>query len=296
MGVFIDILKVVILSIVEGITEFLPVSSTGHLILVNKFINLEPANFANAFNIIIQLGAILSVVVIYFNRLNPWHSDRENFHRKPGRYDNWNWQTKLYYNIRHVDKDTINLWKRVLIGVIPGGVIGFLFDDFLDAHLMNMQVVTFTLIFYGILMILIENGNKHKKAKYNSPLEFSYKTAFLIGLFQCLALIPGTSRSAATIIGAMILGANRTAAAEFSFFMAIPTMVGASGLKIIKNLSGFSIGQWILILLGFVLSFIVAYLVIKKFMTYIQKRDFRIFGLYRIILGLILLVYILFTM
>lgn len=282
--------KVVVLSLVEGITEFLPVSSTGHLVLVNEFLSLEPVGFANAFNIIIQLGAILSVVVLYWKRLNPWHFSDPSLARLPKSYQAWNKQTKIYYRLTHMDPKTLDLWKRVLIAIIPAGILGFLFDDLIDHYLMTPPVVIATLILYGLLMIAVERWNKTRKtANVQDPTDFSYRMAFSIGLFQCLALVPGTSRSAATIIGAMVLGAGRTAAAEFSFFLAIPTMLGATALKILKNLGGFSLGQWLLILLGFVLSFLVAYVVIKRFMDYIQKRDFQAFGYYRIGLALILL-------
>ncbi len=297
MNVLFDIIKVIVLSIVEGVTEFLPVSSTGHLVLVNQFIQLEPKAFSNAFSIIIQLGAILSVVVLYWRRLNPWISEDPGFDRKPARYEKWNTQTKLYYRLTHVDHDTMALWMRVLVAVVPSAVIGLLFDDVIDAHLMTMPVVAATLFIYGIIMILVEKWNGRRSgARYQRPLDFSYRTALAIGVFQCLALIPGTSRSAATIIGAMVLGSSRVAAAEFSFFMAIPSMVGATLLKIVKNIGAFSAGEWMLIALGFVLSFVVAYVVIKRFMDYVQKKDFIPFGYYRIGLAALLLLYMAFAM
>lgn len=297
MDVIINIIKVTLLSIIEGVTEFLPISSTGHLILANQWIGLDPQGFANAFNIIIQLGAILSVIVIYWKRLNPWHSEDPRFAQKPKRYAQWNKQTRLYYTLTHVNPRTMALWLRVVVAVIPSAVVGILFDDVIDEHLMTMPVVTFTLLFYGVVMIFVESWNaKRKTAQYADPLDFSLQTAFMIGLFQCLALVPGTSRSAATIIGAMVLGSSRVAAAEFSFFMAIPSMMGATLLKVIKNLGGFTLGQWLLILLGFVLSFIVAYVVIQKFMAYVQKKDFKVFGYYRIGLSALLLLYMLFGM
>lgn len=297
MDVIVNIIKVTLLSIIEGVTEFLPISSTGHLILANQWIGLDPQGFANAFNIIIQLGAILSVIVIYWKRLNPWHSEDPRFAQKPKRYAQWNKQTRLYYMLTHVNPRTMALWLRVVVAVIPSAVVGILFDDVIDEHLMTMPVVTFTLLFYGVVMIFVESWNaKRKTAQYEDPLDFSLQTAFMIGLFQCLALVPGTSRSAATIIGAMVLGSSRVAAAEFSFFMAIPSMMGATLLKVIKNLGGFTLGQWLLILLGFVLSFIVAYVVIQKFMAYVQKKDFKVFGYYRIGLSALLLLYMLFGM
>lgn len=286
-----DILKVIILSIVEGITEFLPVSSTGHLIVVNEFIALEPASFANAFNIIIQLGAILSVVVVFFHRLNPISEKKLDIRRTPAKYKDWNWQTRTWYRINHYDKRTVDLWKKVIVGVIPAAVLGLLFDDYIDEHLMRVEVVIGTLLVYGVLLIVIENWNaKRQEVRYKSANDFSYQTALLIGLFQCLAMVPGTSRSAATIIGAMLLGSSRIAAAEFSFFIAIPTMLGATFLKVVKNLGNFTGYQWLLILIGFILSFIVAYLVIRKFMSYIQNNDFKIFGYYRIALSILLII------
>ena len=297
MDVIVNIIKVTLLSIIEGVTEFLPISSTGHLILANQWIGLDPQGFANAFNIIIQLGAILSVIVIYWKRLNPWHSEDPRFAQKPKRYAQWNKQTRLYYMLTHVNPRTMALWLRVVVAVIPSAVVGILFDDVIDEHLMTMPVVTFTLLFYGVVMIFVESWNaKRKTAQYEDPLDFSLQTAFMIGLFQCLALVPGTSRSAATIIGAMVLGSSRVAAAEFSFFMAIPSMMGATLLKVIKNLGGFTLGQWLLIPLGFVLSFIVAYVVIQKFMAYVQKKDFKVFGYYSIGLSALLLLYMLFGM
>lgn len=290
----IDFIKVLILSIVEGVTEFLPVSSTGHLILVNQFVKLEPEGFSNAFNIIIQLGAILSVVVIYFKRLNPW--DREKTERYfPRNYDKLNGQSRFYFRLTHPDKKTIELWKRVIVGILPAMVLGLLFDDFIDEHLFNPMVVATMLLVWGLIIIFVEKRNKKDKGfRHDNIAMVSYKTVLAIGFFQTLAMIPGTSRSAATIMGAMILGLSRSAAAEFSFFLAIPTILGATFLKVIKNFGGFTAYQWLLILLGMVLSFLVAYFVIKKFMAYIRNNDFIPFGIYRIILAIIVFVYFLF--
>ena len=288
-----DLIKVFILSLVEGVTEFLPVSSTGHLILVNEFVKLEPEKFANAFNVIIQLGAILSVVVLYFRKLNPWDFEKTQKYF-PKNYENLNGQSKIYYRLTHPHKDTMDLWKRVIIGVIPAGVLGLLLDDIIDAYLFNPMVVALMLFLWGIGIILLEKKNKNENKKRIDNLSLiSYKTAFFVGCFQVLAMIPGTSRSAATIIGAMILGLSRSASAEFSFFLAIPTMLGATLLKVIKNVSGFSGYEWILIIIGMILSFIVAYIVIKKFISYIQKNDFIIFGKYRIGLAIIVFLYFL---
>lgn len=288
-----DLIKVFILSIVEGVTEFLPVSSTGHLILVNEFVKLEPEKFANAFNVIIQLGAILSVVVLYFRKLNPWDFEKTQKYF-PKNYENLNGQSKVYYRLIHPHKETMDLWKRVIIGVIPAGVLGLLLDDIIDAYLFNPMVVALMLFLWGIGIILLEKKNKNEnKERIDNLSLISYKTAFFIGCFQVLAMIPGTSRSAATIIGAMILGLSRSASAEFSFFLAIPTMLGATLLKVIKNVSGFSGYEWILIIIGMILSFIVAYIVIKKFISYVQKNDFIIFGKYRIGLAIIVFLYFL---
>ncbi len=266
----IDIIKVFVLSLVEGLTEFIPVSSTGHLILVNEFVKLEPDSFANMFDIIIQLGAILAVVVIYFNKLNPFDSKKNKQQKKA----------------------TINIWKKVIIGVIPAAVLGFLFDDFIDAHLMNPKVVSSTLFIWGIVIIFIEKRNKN--SKINSIENMSYFTASMIGVAQCLAMVPGTSRSAATIIGAMILGLSRTAATEFSFFLAIPTMLGATSLKVVKAIvkgTPITSFQVFLIILGMVLSFIFSLIVIKKLMKYIKEHNFVVFGIYRIILSIIFFAY-----
>ena len=282
----IDFIKVLILSIVEGVTEFLPVSSTGHLILVNQFVKLEPEGFSNAFNVIIQLGAILSVVVLYFERLNPWTKSKI---RLPRNYENLNGRSKAYFILTHPDKDTIKLWFKVIVGVLPAMVLGLLFDDLIDEYLFNPMTVAAMLFIWGLIIIFVEKRNKN--IKYHSLADVPYMTIIMIGFFQCLAMIPGTSRSAATIMGAMILGLSRPAAAEFSFFLAIPTMLGATLLKLVKNFGGFSAYQWTLILIGMVLSFIVAFIVIKKFLSYVKKHDFIPFGIYRIILALVVFGY-----
>lgn len=284
----IDFLKVLILSIVEGVTEFLPVSSTGHLILVNQFVKLEPEGFSNAFNVIIQLGAILSVVVLYFERLNPWAKAKISL---PKNYDKLNGQSKAYFILTHPDKKTLNLWLKVIVGVLPAMVLGLLFDDLIDEYLFNPMTVAAMLFIWGLIIIFVEKRNKN--IKYESLADVPYLTILMIGFFQCLAMVPGTSRSAATIMGAMILGLSRPAAAEFSFFLAIPTMLGATLLKLVKNFGGFSSYQWLLILIGMVLSFIVAFIVIKKFLAYVKKHDFIPFGIYRIILAVIVFVYFL---
>lgn len=267
---FYTILKAIILGVVEGITEFLPISSTGHLIIAERFIQLsQNSSFVAAFQVIIQLGAILSVVVIFWKKLFPFGQGYEH------------------------NRKTMKLWFLVIVGVIPAAVLGFLFDDLIEAKLFNPLVVAIALIFYGIVLIVLEKGKKSDNpAKITDVDLLPFKFAFFIGLFQCLAMIPGTSRSAATIIGAMLLGLSRVAAAEFSFFLAIPTMFGASLLKIVKQGFSFTGFEWVIIAVGFVVSFLVALGVIKLFMNYISKKDFAIFGWYRIVLGIIVLILI----
>ena len=256
---FIDIIKVFILSLVEGLTEFIPVSSTGHMIIVDQFLQLSKnEEFANAFKIIIQLGAILSVVVYYWKRIFPFAKGLSQSQRM----------------------DIVQMWIKIVIAVLPAVVLGLLFDDVIDKVLFNSVVVAITLIIYGVILIWLESGEK-KEGKITSITQMPIKTAIGVGLFQCLAMIPGTSRSAATIIGGVLLGLNRILATEFSFFLAIPKLV-----KLGTALSGY---EWFLIALGFMLSFIFAYAVIKVFMSYIKKHDFKVFGYYRIILGIIVL-------
>ena len=291
----IEIIKVIILSIIEGITEFLPVSSTGHLILANEFVGLEPESFSNSFMVIIQLGAILSVIAIYFNILNPFTKDKME-EKLPVKIEKMSgfkgFINRVYFWFNH--NKTAMLWVKIIVATLPAAVLGVLLDDTIDALLFKPIPVAAALIFYGLVIIFIEKRNENKKNfKIEDVFKIDFKTALLIGCFQVLAMWPGTSRSAATIIGAMILGLNRTAAADFSFFLAIPTMIGATLLKLLK-IGSLTMSQWALISLGFVLSFIVAYVVIKKFLSYIQKHDFKIFGYYRIILGIIVLGYFLF--
>lgn len=263
-----EFLKAGVLGIIEGITEWLPVSSTGHLILANEFINLEmsPA-FINVFNVVIQLGAILAVLLVFFNKLNPFDKAKTEKDKK----------------------DTISLWLRVIVAVMPSAIIGVLFDDYIEAKFFNPLVVSTMLIVYGVIMILLENRKVEYKVKdFN---ELTFKTAIGVGLFQCLALIPGTSRSAATIIGATYLGASRFIAAEFSFFLAIPTMLGASALKLVKSGFAFTGFEWGVLGFGTLVSFVVSVFVIKFLMDYIKKHDFKVFGWYRIVLGCIVLGY-----
>ena len=289
-----EIIKVIILSIIEGVTEFLPVSSTGHLILANEFVGLEPESFSNSFMVIIQLGAILAVIAIYFSKLNPFTKDKMDLNL-PTKIEKMTGFKGLINRIYFwfANNKTAMLWVKIVVATLPAAVLGVLLDDTIDALLFKPIPVAAALIFYGLVIIFIEMKNENKtNFKVIDVFKVDFKTAFLIGCFQVLAMWPGTSRSAATIIGAMILGLNRTAAADFSFFLAIPTMIGATLVKLVKlgSLTGF---QWGLIALGFVMSFVVAYIVIKQFLSYIQKHDFKIFGYYRIILGIIVLGYFL---
>lgn len=289
MNILIDILKVVILGIVEGVTEFLPVSSTGHLIIVDEFVKLEPASFANTFMVIIQLGAILAVIVMNFNKLFPF-SKKNLTEKQTEFYNNSNLQTKAYMLIKEGNKDILRLWSKILVAIIPAAILGLLFDDIIDKYLFHPVPVAIALIFYGLVIILIENRKKDEDSKIHSFEDLSYMTAFKIGIFQCLALVPGTSRSASTIIGGLLLGTDRLIATEFSFYLAIPTMIGATLLKVIKNVGAYTSYQWFLILLGSVISYFVAYLAINKFVAYIKKHDFKVFGYYRIVLGILVIV------
>lgn len=269
----IEILKVLLLGIVEGITEWLPISSTGHMILVEEFIKLNVTpDFLEMFRVVIQLGAILAVVVLYFKKLNPFSLSKT----------------------KEEKKDTWSLWFKVLVSCVPAAIIGILFDDKIDAMFYNYITVAITLILYGILFIVIENRNKDKKEKITSLKDISYKLAIIIGAFQVLALIPGTSRSGATIVGAILFGVSRTVAAEYTFFLAIPVMFGASLLKILKFGLVFTTSEIIILIIGLLTAFIVSVLAIKFLMNYIKKNDFKAFGWYRIILGIIVLAYFLF--
>ena len=269
----IELLKAVFLGIVEGITEWLPISSTGHLILVNEFLNLRQSkDFIDMFNIVIQLGAILAVMVIYFKRLNPFQPG------KTAREVQLTWQ----------------LWLKVVIACIPSAFFGLLLDDWMEAHLSNFFVVAIMLVVYGIAFIWIEDRNRRVEPKVTDLARMSYKNAFYIGLFQVLSIIPGTSRSGATILGGIIVGTSRSVAADFTFFLGIPTMFGYSGLKAVKyfidgnTLTG---GQVAILLVASVTAFVVSLFVIRFLMNYIKKHDFTVFGKYRIVLGIIVLLY-----
>ena len=269
-----EILKAVLFGIVEGITEWLPVSSTGHIILLDEFIFLKGSDeFKSMFDVVIQLGAILAVIVLFFHKLNPFALKKTAGERK----------------------QTWTLWFKVIAAIIPSGVVGVLFDDWMDEHLHNGIVVAIALIVYGIAFILVERRNNGKHLRLTADVhDISWKKAIGIGIFQCLSLVPGTSRSGSTILGAIMLGVGRGAGAEFSFFMAIPTMVGASGIKLLKFvLSGVGITSMeiAVLLVGCVVSFIVSLLVIKGLMEYVRKHSFSAFGVYRIILGAVVLGY-----
>ena len=272
-----EILKVILLGIVEGITEWLPVSSTGHLILVDEFIKLNASDaFKEMFNVVIQLGAIMAVVVLYFHKLNPFSPKKTKDEKV----------------------QTIDLWFKVVVACIPAAVLGILFDDWMEEHFHNYIVVSIMLIVYGVLFIVIENWNKKNKPSVTELSNLTYRTALLIGVFQVLSLIPGTSRSGATIIGALLLGVSRYVAAEFTFFLAIPVMVGASGIKLLKffmegaGMTGMEIAM---LGVGCVVAFVVSIIAIKFLMGYIKKNDFKVFGWYRIILGVLVLGYFLLT-
>ena len=286
----VELLKAVLFGIVEGVTEWLPISSTGHLILLDEFITLNMSDaFKSMFDVVIQLGAILAVIVLFFHKLNPFSPGKSGDEKKR----------------------TWELWFKVVVSIIPSGIVGVLFDDWMDEHLHNGIVVSIALIVYGIAFILVESRNNRGKFEkvsakdgvtvsrlkvkpVNNVFDITYKTALTIGLFQCLSLIPGTSRSGSTILGAIMIGVGRSAGAEFSFFMAIPTMLGASAVKGLKFLlsgvsaTGTEIG---VLVVGCVVSFIVSLLVIKGLMQYVRNHSFSAFGVYRIVLGIIVLAY-----
>ncbi len=266
-----DIIKSVILGIVEGITEWLPISSTGHLIVADEFIKLNmSAEFMEMFNVVIQLGAILAVVVIYFKQMWPFSLKKED---------------------RYIKKETFSMWFKVIVAILPAAIIGIPLDDLFEEKFHNYIVVALALIVYGIAFIWIEKRNKKLTPKVDSIADISYKTAFLIGCFQALSLIPGTSRSGSTILGAILIGVSRVAAAEFSFYMAVPVMFGASAIKLLKFGFNFTGTEVLILLVGMLTAFIVSVIAIKFLMIYIKKRDFSAFGYYRIVLGIIVLLY-----
>ena len=273
MEMIIELLKAVLFGIVEGITEWLPVSSTGHMILLDEFVQLKVSpEFYEMFQVVIQLGAIAAVILLFFRKLNPFSLKKDKKEKR----------------------DTWQLWFKVVVAVLPSAVIGVLLDDWMDEHLYNYVVVAFALMLYGVAFLFVENLNSKKQLKVQSVYELSYGKALLIGCFQCLSLIPGTSRSGSTILGAILLGVGRSAGAEFSFFLAIPTMLGASALKLLKFvMSGASATttEIAVLAVGCVVSFIVSFLVIRGLMEYVRKHSFAAFGVYRIGLGAVVLLY-----
>ncbi len=270
----VELLKTVLLGIVEGLTEWLPVSSTGHMILVDEFIQLDvKKDFMDMFLVVIQLGAILAVVWLNFERLNPWTGAKTAAEKRA----------------------TFSLWGKVIVACIPAAVIGLLFNKYMEDHFMTAPVVAGALIFYGILFIVIENYNKHRRPRVETLVSLDYKTALIIGIFQVLSLVPGTSRSGSTIIGGILFGANRMVAAEFTFFLAIPVMFGASALKMVKFGLHYSGVEIIIMLVGMITAFIVSIFSIKFLLRYIKTNDFKAFGWYRIALGIIVLLYLYFV-
>lgn len=271
---FLEILKAILFGLVEGITEWLPISSTGHMILLDEFVKLNVSEeFLEMFLVVIQLGAILAVVLLFWNQLFPFQ-----FHRP------------------YIKKDIFSMWFKIIIACIPAAIVGLFFDDYFNALFYNYQTVAIALIVFGILFIIIEDINKNRKPKVKRLGDITYPIALIIGLFQLIAAIfPGTSRSGATIIGALAIGVSRTTAAEFTFFLAIPVMFGASLLKVVKFIAkvgfAFSSGELMILLIGMAVAFVVSIIVIKFLMGYIKKNNFKVFGWYRIVLGIVVLLY-----
>ena len=267
----IELIKALFYGIVEGITEWLPVSSTGHMILFEEFVKFQQSDaFMEMFRVVIQLGAILAVVVLFWDKIWPFCADKKQ---------------------NYLKKDSWNLWFRILVATMPALVLGLLLDDWLDAHFYNFVIVATMLIVYGVLFIVVENGRKKTKPRVSSLAQLTYRDAFIIGLWQVLAMIPGTSRSGATIVGGLLLGASRAVAAEFTFFLAIPVMAGASLLKVLKFGLAFSGEELAVLLVGMVVAFLVSLFAIRFLMAYVKRHDFKVFGWYRIVLGVILLAY-----
>lgn len=268
----IEIIKALVLGIVEGITEWLPISSTGHMILVDEFLKLNVSEeFKSMFLVVIQLGAILAVVVLYFKKLIPLDVQNKKLHWK---------------------KDTLVMWLKIIVSCIPAAIVGVFFDDELEAVFYNWQTVSAALILFGIFFIIIEKRNRGREPKINSINDISYKTAIIIGLFQLIAAVfPGTSRSGATIVGALLIGVSRSVAAEYTFFLAVPVMFGASALKLVKFGFDFTSQELVILFVGLVSAFVVSILAIKFLMSYIKKHDFTAFGWYRIVLGAAVILY-----
>ncbi len=271
---FVEILKAIFLGIVEGISEWLPISSTGHMILVDEFIKLNVSDaFKEMFFVVIQLGAIMAVVVLYFNQLLPFGLKQDT--------------KKLY-----VKKDTMSMWGKIIVSCVPAAIVGVFFDDKIDELFYNWQTISVTLIVFGIAFIVIEKLNKGKSSGVSSIAELSYKSAFIIGLFQLIAAVfPGTSRSGATILGALMIGISRQVAAEYTFYLAVPVMVGASALKLLKFGFNYTAEEVAILLIGMAVAFVVSILAIKFLVGYIKKHDFTVFGWYRIVLGALVILY-----
>ncbi len=267
---FTEILKVIFLGIVEGVTEWLPISSTGHMLLVDEFLTLNVSDaFKDMFFVVIQLGAILGVVILFWQKMFPFQFKDKT---KPA-----------------VKMDTLSIWLKVVVACIPGAVVTLLFDDYIEAHLHTPLVIALMLILYGIAFILIEKWNRNRQPKVAGLEDMTYRTALMVGLFQVLSIIPGTSRSGATIIGALLIGVSRVAAAEFTFFLAVPVMIGLSFIKILKFGFAFTSSELIVLLLGSAVAFVVSLLVVRFLMNYIRKHDFTAFGWYRIALGIVVI-------
>lgn len=269
---FLEIIKAIILGVVEGITEWLPVSSTGHMILVDEFLKLNVSKeFMEMFLVVIQLGAIMAVVILYWKKIFLFTFDKKGM---------------------HIEKDTFSMWFKIIVACLPAAVVGLLFDDQLNELFYNPTTVAIMLIIFGILFIVVENYNKGKKTTITSLADITYTSAIIIGMWQLIAAVfPGTSRSGATIVGALLIGVSRTIAAEFTFFLAIPVMFGASALKLLKFGFNFTGNELILLTVGLVVAFVVSVIAIKFLMSYIKKHDFKFFGWYRIVLGIIVLAY-----
>ena len=286
MESFIEILKVIFLGIVEGITEWLPISSTGHLILVEEFVKLNVSQeFWDMFMVVIQLGAIFAVVVLYWKDLWPFRN------KKPKHENVTKVEKAAGLLCRFVKIDKMIMWFKILVSCLPAIVIGLPFNDFIEEKFNNWFVVSVMLIVYGVMFLIVEDYNEKRQAKYNSISEITWKTALFIGIFQVLSLIPGTSRSGSTIIGGILVGASRTVAAEYTFFLAIPVMFGASLLKIVKFGLNFTSWEVVILVTGMVVSFVVSILAIKFLMGYIKKHNFKVFGWYRIVLGIIVILF-----
>lgn len=291
---FIEWLKIILLGIVEGVTEWLPISSTGHLILVDEFIKVsQSAEFMEMFNVVIQLGAILAVVVLYIEKLWPFHLKKNAPKRSwfQNECSEGAMHTFQQFCNNYCYMDKIVLWLKIVFACIPAMVIGLPLDDWMEEHFHNATVVAIALIVYGIFFIVIENYNKKRTPKITDLKTLSFKDAFLIGVFQVLSLIPGTSRSGSTIIGGILIGTSREIAAEFTFFLAIPVMFGASLIKLLKFGFAFTGTEFAVLIVGMVVAFVISILAIKFLMSYIKKHDFKAFGWYRIILGVLVLLY-----